>query len=94
MAIGLSPEAVRAIGNLKRQHGLGDDWGLRVSFDRAAEGVARYRLELEQGPAERDRSWLVEGTPVFCDPKSFLFLGDVTVHYDADRAGFVVREHG
>jgi Fe-S cluster assembly iron-binding protein IscA len=94
MAIGLSVDASRVLANLKRQHGLGDDWGLRVRYDRAAQGAARYQLELEPGPAERDRSWVIAGLAVFCDPKSFLMLGDVTVHYDSDRAGFVVLEHG
>jgi Fe-S cluster assembly iron-binding protein IscA len=94
MTIGLSKEAVRVIGSLKRQHGLGEEWGLRLRLDRAAQGAARYELALEPGPAERDRSWTVEGVPLFCDGKSYLLLGELTVHYDGEKGGFVILEHG
>lgn len=92
MSISLTQRAVERIRQVCAAHGLGQGWGLRVGVNRAAQGTERFILELDEGPSASDRSWPTGGLPVFCDPKTYLFLGRLEIDFNPDRGGFIVRE--
>lgn len=90
MAIGLTARAVAQIRELKQQHELGPEYGLRLCFDRKAAAGERFTLDLEVGPGPRDRSETLQGVSVFCDARTYLLMGEVQVDYREADGGFVV----
>jgi iron-sulfur cluster assembly protein len=87
MGIELTERAVEQVKRMKAQHALGEGWGLRVAIKAGGCAGYEYLLELEEGPKERDRVFDYDGIKVFCDPKSYLFIGDVKLDFHDSMLG-------
>lgn len=87
MAIELTPSAVQQVKDMMAKHELGEGYGLRLGVKAGGCAGREYVLELEEGPAERDRVWEYEGVKVFCDPKSYLFINGLVLDFKNSMLG-------
>jgi Fe-S cluster assembly iron-binding protein IscA len=92
MGVSLTPAALERVRALQQEHGLGPGHGLRIAVLPGQSGAERFALELSEGPSERDRCWKLAGVDVFCDPRSYLYLGELEVDWLPERGGFWIRE--
>jgi iron-sulfur cluster assembly protein len=65
--------------------------GLRIGVQGGGCSGLSYAMRLETEPRDRDKVFEAFGARVFVDPKSFLYLQDITLDYREElmRRGFV-----
>jgi iron-sulfur cluster assembly protein len=65
--------------------------GLRIGVQGGGCSGLSYAMRLETQPRDRDKVFEAFGARVFVDPKSFLYLQDITLDYREElmRRGFV-----
>ena len=88
----LSAAADRLSGLLQRQ-GKADHGALRVAVVGGGCSGLQYKMDLVDGPANRDIMVLSSGVRVVIDPKSALFVSGSELDYSADlqSGGFKVK---
>jgi iron-sulfur cluster assembly protein len=86
MAIELTTNAIEQVKKMMSKHELGEGWGLRVGIKAGGCAGYEYQLELDERH-ERDRVFEYDGIQVFCDPKSYLFIGDVRLDFHDSLLG-------
>jgi iron-sulfur cluster assembly protein len=83
MALELTELAAKRIDEIKEEQELQDGYGVRLGVESGGCSGLSYVLELDE-PAEADRVFESHGIPVFCDPKSYLFINGTIVDYVDD----------
>src|SRR5579863_4581662 len=88
----LSERAAKKIRELLEKEGVSlDKGGLRVGVQGGGCSGLSYAMRLETQARERDSVVEAFGVRVFVDPKSFVYLQDITLDYREElmRKGFV-----
>jgi iron-sulfur cluster assembly protein len=62
-------------------------WGLRVGVKGGGCSGLSYTMEFEEKSREHDKVFEAEGVSVFCDPKSYLYLNELTLDYTNELIG-------
>jgi iron-sulfur cluster assembly protein len=83
MALELTELAAKRIDEIKDEQELQDGYGVRLGVESGGCSGLSYVLELDE-PGEADRVFESHGIPVFCDPKSYLFINGTIVDYVDD----------
>lgn len=73
-------DEVRRLLKLENREG----WGLRVGVAGGGCSGLSYTLAFDEEPKKDDSVFEIEGLKVFVDPKSYLFLGGMTLDYSTD----------
>jgi iron-sulfur cluster assembly protein len=88
----LTEKAAAKIRELLAKEGVSpESGGLRIGVQGGGCSGLSYAMRLETQARDRDKVFEAFGARVFVDPKSFLFLNDVTLDYREEimRRGFV-----
>jgi len=88
----LTENAAAKIRELLAKEGVSpESGGLRIGVQGGGCSGLSYAMRLETQARDRDKVFEAFGARVFVDPKSFLFLNDVTLDYREEimRRGFV-----
>ena len=88
----LTEKAAAKIRELLAKEGVSpENGGLRIGVQGGGCSGLSYAMRLETQARDRDKVFEAFGARVFVDPKSFLFLNDVTLDYREElmRRGFV-----
>jgi iron-sulfur cluster assembly protein len=83
MALSLTPRAADRIREIISQNGVDEDHGVRLGVKSGGCSGLSYVLEIAQ-PADKDRLFESNGVPVFCDPKSYLYINGTEVDFSSD----------
>jgi iron-sulfur cluster assembly protein len=83
MAIELSERAALRVTEIIRQQSLGEGYGVRVGVKSGGCSGLSYTLDIDR-PADNDRMFESHGVPVFCDPKSYLYINGTAVDFSSD----------
>jgi iron-sulfur cluster assembly protein len=81
MSIQLTPAAARRVRGLMTQPGQEEAKGLRVKVVGGGCSGLSYQIVLDRGPSDHDHVWESEGVPIYCDPKSALFVDGTQIDY-------------
>lgn len=86
------PGAANRLTGLLRKQGRLDNGGLRVAVVGGGCSGLQYKMDLVDGPANRDIMVESSGVRVIIDPKSALFVGGSELDYsdDLQSGGFKV----
>jgi iron-sulfur cluster assembly protein len=90
--IQVTEKAAEKIRELLAKEGVSpESGGLRIGVQGGGCSGLSYAMRLETQARDRDKVFEAFGARVFVDPKSFLFLNDVTLDYREElmRRGFV-----
>jgi iron-sulfur cluster assembly protein len=90
--IQVTEKAAAKIRELLEKEGVSaESGGLRIGVQGGGCSGLSYAMRLETQARDRDKVFEAFGARVFVDPKSFLFLNDVTLDYREElmRRGFV-----
>ncbi len=96
-AIQITAKALAEIhAALSRDGVLPQQGGLRLLVEGGGCAGLTCRALVEAGPGERDRILQLDGTRLFLDPRSFIFLFESTLDYqETPPPGFIVKsKHG
>lgn len=83
MAIELTAQAATRIREIIAQQGLSPDHGVRVGVKSGGCSGLSYALDIDL-PGDNDRIFDSHGLPVFCDPKSYLYVNGTIVDFSRD----------
>lgn len=83
MALNVTESAAKRISSIMSDQGLVETHGVRLGVKSGGCSGMEYVLEIDE-PGASDRVFESHGVKVFCDPKSYLFINDVTVDYVDD----------
>jgi len=91
MSIALTENAATKIHGLLRQKALPDGACLRVGLKGGCCGNVGYTLDVTDGPAKDDETFVSHEVRIVCDPKAYRQLKGTTIDYDdaPDAGGFV-----
>ena len=84
--ITVTDKAAEKIRSLLQAEGS-DKTGLRMAVTGGGCSGFQYKLEFEGTPGELDQVMESNGVKVFIDPKSSLYLNDVTLNFDDGLMG-------
>jgi len=90
--IQVTEKAAEKIRELLEKEGVSpESGGLRIGVQGGGCSGLSYAMRLETQARDRDKVFEAFGARVFVDPKSFLYLNDVTLDYREElmRRGFV-----
>ena len=90
--IQVTEKAAEKIRELLEKEGVSpDSGGLRIGVQGGGCSGLSYAMRLETQARDRDKVFEAFGARVFVDPKSFLYLNDVTLDYREElmRRGFI-----
>jgi iron-sulfur cluster assembly protein len=88
----VTEKAAAKIRELLSKEGVSpESGGLRIGVQGGGCSGLSYAMRLETQSRDRDKVFEAFGARVFVDPKSFLYLNDVTLDYREElmRRGFV-----
>ena len=80
MAVALTEAAVKQVKQLMQSQNLENVY-LRVGVKGGGCSGLSYSLEFDDETGPRDKKFDVEGVPVVCDAKSYLYLNGTTLDY-------------
>ena len=80
MAVALTEAAVKQVKQLMQSQNLENVY-LRVGVKGGGCSGLSYSLEFDNETGPRDKKFDVEGVPVVCDAKSYLYLNGTTLDY-------------
>jgi iron-sulfur cluster assembly protein len=83
MAISLTQRAARRVNEIIEAQGLDAGHGVRLGVKSGGCSGLSYVLEIDR-PADSDRVYDSHGVPIFCDPKSYLYLNGTEVDFSSD----------
>jgi iron-sulfur cluster assembly protein len=87
----VTERAVKRIRSAMAKEGISpEEGGLRLGVMGGGCSGLSYSIKFDTRPRERDRVFEFDGVRVFVDPKSFLYLGGMTLDYEETlmRQGF------
>ena len=77
----LTEVAVERFRSVMQQEKLGADYGVRLAVSSGGCSGMSYSLEFDSEAGPRDKKFDLEGIPVVCDAKSYLYLNGITLDY-------------
>jgi len=80
MALGLTEKAARQVKQLMHAQGLENVY-LRMGVKGGGCSGLSYSLEFDNELGPHDKKFDIEGIPVVCDAKSYLYLNGTTLDY-------------
>ena len=91
--IHVTEKAAKKIRELLVKQGVSNKGGLRLGVQGGGCSGLTYAMRLEAKARERDNVIEENGARVFVDPKSFVYLEDVTLDFEETlmRQGFVFQ---
>jgi iron-sulfur cluster assembly protein len=88
MAIDLTERAAREVKTIIEQQKLSpDNTFLRVGIKGGGCSGFTYTLDLTEHKSELDEEWDIHGVKVICDPKSYIYLENVSVDFKDEIMG-------
>ncbi len=89
--IDLTDAAAAEVKRLMSEQNLPEGTGLRVGVKGGGCSGLSYALNFENKEREGDRQFTIKDIKVFIDPKSLLYLADITVDFTSglNGSGFV-----
>lgn len=93
MGIQLTEKAVSEIRRIIGDQKLPATTGLRVGVKGGGCSGFSYSLGFDPQSREGDQVDTVNGVPVFCDPKSHLYLNGITIDFQDSLMGQIGRAH-
>ncbi|PYU28315.1 MAG: iron-sulfur cluster assembly accessory protein [Acidobacteria bacterium] len=91
--IHVTEKAAHKIQELLAKEGVSDRGGLRLGVHGGGCSGLTYAMRLDAQARDRDKVFEENGARVFVDPKSYLYLDEVTLDYEETlmRQGFVFQ---
>ena len=91
--IHVTEKAAHKIQELLAKEGVSDRGGLRLGVHGGGCSGLTYAMRLDARARDRDKVFEENGARVFVDPKSYLYLDEVTLDYEETlmRQGFVFQ---
>jgi iron-sulfur cluster assembly protein len=88
--ITISSKAAEHVNKLRREAGLGDDFGLRVSVVGGGCSGLSYQLDFDNEEHPGDQVFVDKGLKLVCNLKSYLYLAGTELDYTdgLDGKGF------
>ncbi|MEM1347031.1 MAG: iron-sulfur cluster assembly accessory protein [Myxococcota bacterium] len=62
-------------------------YGLRVGIKAGGCSGLNYVLDIVDAPDAADRTWVLHGVRVYCDPKSYLYLNGTEIDFEQNMMG-------
>lgn len=85
--VNLTQTAVSKVNDFIREHGAGDDSGLRVAVLPGGCSGFQYGLNIEDSPESDDEILEQHGVKIFVDPFSAQYLEGVEIDYVTSMMG-------
>ena len=82
MAINITSKAAQHILDLMKKQNMAEG-GLRVGIQGGGCSGFSYSIDLDAHQRPEDQVFEAGGARVFCDPKSYLYLDNMTLDYSA-----------
>ena len=91
--IHVTEKAAHKIQELLAKEGVSDRGGLRLGVHGGGCSGLTYAMRLDAQARDRDKVFEENGARVFVDPKSYIYLDEVTLDYEETlmRQGFVFQ---
>jgi iron-sulfur cluster assembly protein len=91
--IHVTEKAAQKIQALLAKEGVSDRGGLRLGVQGGGCSGLTYAMRLDAQARDRDKVFEENGARVFVDPKSYIYLDEVTLDYEETlmRQGFVFQ---
>lgn len=91
--IHVTEKAARKIRELLAKEGVSAKGGLRLGVQGGGCSGLTYAMRLDGQARERDKVFEESGARVFVDPKSYVYLDEVTLDYEETlmRRGFIFQ---
>ena len=91
--IHVTEKAAEKIRELLAKEGVSTSGGLRLGVQGGGCSGLTYALRLDAQARDRDNVFEQDGARVFVDPKSYVYLDEVTLDYEETlmRQGFVFQ---
>ena len=91
--IHVTEKAAHKIQELLAKEGVSDRGGLRLGVHGGGCSGLTYAMRLDAQARDRDEVFEENGARVFVDPKSYIYLDEVTLDYEETlmRQGFVFQ---
>ena len=91
--IHVTQKAAKKIQELLAKEGVYDRGGLRLGVQGGGCSGLTYAMRLDAQARDRDEVFEENGARVFVDPKSYIYLDEVTLDYEETlmRQGFVFQ---
>jgi iron-sulfur cluster assembly protein len=91
--IQVTEKAAQKIRELLLKEGVSENGGLRLGVQGGGCSGLTYAMRLDARARDRDKVIEQNGARVFVDPKSYIYLEDVTLDYEESlmRQGFVFQ---
>ncbi len=87
MSILLTENAAKEVKRILQDKSLPQGTGLRVGVKGGGCSGFSYSLTFDANRREDDQTVELHGVPVFCDPKSFLYLEGTTIDFKDSLMG-------
>lgn len=85
--LNLTTTATSKVQDFIREHGAGEEPGLRVAVLPGGCSGFQYGLNIEDGPEEDDEIYEKDGIKIFVDPFSAQYLENVEIDYVTSMMG-------
>jgi iron-sulfur cluster assembly protein len=91
--IHVTEKAARKIQDLLAKEGVSARGGLRLGVQGGGCSGLTYAMRLDAQARDRDQVFEQNGARVFVDPKSYVYLNEVTLDYEETlmRKGFIFQ---
>ena len=86
MPINVTETAQQQIRQLLQSQGK-QGWGVRVGVKGGGCSGLSYTMDIAETAEEKDKIFDYEGFKVFCDPKSYFYLGALSLDFSTDLMG-------
>lgn len=85
----ITEEAAEQVQNMMDEHGISPDegYGVRVGVESGGCSGLEYVLDIVDSPDDNDRVFEQHGVPVYCDPKSYLYLNGTQIGWEESMTG-------
>lgn len=87
MSVQLTEKAAKEVKTIIEQQNLSEETYLRMGVKGGGCSGFSYALDLTEHKNEQDEEWEHYGVKVICDPKSYLYLKDLTVDFKDEVMG-------
>ena len=89
----VTEKAAQRIQDLMRDEGVVEKGGLRLGVQGGGCSGLSYAMRMEKQARERDKVFELNGARVFVDPKSYVYLENITLDFEDTlmRKGFLFQ---